>query len=63
MGLKVNEFGQIVDGSDQPIPNLYGAGELILGSVVNDRYPTCGSCLGAGAYVGVVAVRHALGRM
>lgn len=63
MGLKVNEFGQIVDGSDQPIPNLYGAGELILGSVVNDRYPTCGSCLGAGAYVGVVAVRHALGLM
>ncbi len=61
-GIKVNEFGQILSG-DAPIPNLYGAGELILGNIVNDRYPTCGSCLAAGLYVGPVAVRHALGIM
>jgi fumarate reductase flavoprotein subunit len=60
-GVKANEHCQILKANDEPIPNLYGAGELIMGNVVYDRYPSCGTALATGMYGGVIAVRHALG--
>lgn len=64
MGLEADEFCRILDGNNQPIPGLYGVGELIIGSVVgNGNYPSCGTCLAAGIYGGPIAVRHALGLM
>ncbi len=64
MGLEADEFCRILDAGGQPIPNLYGVGELIIGSVVGDgNYPSCGTCLAAGIYGGPIAVRHALGLM
>lgn len=63
-GLEADEFCRLLDGSNQPIPGLYGVGELIIGSVVgNGNYPSCGTCLAAGIYGGPIAVRHALGLM
>ena len=63
-GLECDEFCRILDANNQPIPGLYGVGELIIGSVVgNGNYPTCGTCLAAGIYGGPIAVRHALGLM
>lgn len=64
MGLEADEFCRLLDGNNQPIPGLYGVGELIIGSVVgNGNYPSCGTCLASGIYGGPIAVRHALGLM
>lgn len=61
-GLECDEFCRILGADGQPIPNLYGVGELVIGSVVGDgNYPCCGTCLAAGIYGGPIAVRHALG--
>ena len=61
-GLEADEYCRILGADNQPIPNLYGVGELIMGSVVGDgNYPTCGTCLAAGIYGGAVAVQHQLG--
>ncbi len=63
-GLETDEFCRLLDSNNQPIPGLYGVGELIMGSVVGDgNYPSCGTCLAAGIYGGPIAVRHALGIM
>lgn len=61
-GVKVNENCQVLGANDEPIANLYGAGEFILGNIVNDSYPSCGTALASGMYGGVIAVRHALGK-
>lgn len=60
-GIKVNENCQVMGENDQPIANLYGTGEFILGNVVYDKYPTCGTALATGMYGGVISARHALG--
>ena len=61
-GLEADEYCRLLDADNKPIPGLYGVGELIIGSVVGDgNYPSCGTCLAAGIYGGVVAVRHQLG--
>ena len=61
-GVKVNKNCQVLGENDEPIENLYGAGELIMGNIVYDRYPTCGTALAAGMYGGVIAANHALGK-
>lgn len=66
MGLATDEYCRILGEGGEPIPGLYGAGELIEGNVcggtkAGPRYPSCGSCLAAGIYGGPIAVRHALG--
>lgn len=63
-GLEVDEYFRILGENNEPISNLYGVGERVIGSIVgNGNYPTCGTCLVAGIYGGPVAVRHALGIM
>lgn len=63
MGLACDEYCRLLDANDQPIPGLYGCGELIIGSVVgNGNYPSCGTCLASGIYGGAIAVRHACGQ-
>ena len=61
-GLKVNEDCQVLGPNDVPIPNLYGAGELIFGNIVNNQYPTCGAAIGAGIYGGTIAARSAVSK-
>lgn len=61
MGLECDEYCRILDENNEPIPNLYGVGEIIIGSVGGGRYPCCGTCLASGIYGGVIAVRHQLG--
>lgn len=68
MGIKTDGFCRILDADGNPIPNLFGAGELIIGNVCGGtktgaRYPACGSCLASGVYGGPIAVRTALGLM
>lgn len=64
LGLECNENFQLLDENNQPIPHLYGVGELVIGSIVGDgNYPSCGTCLASGIYGGPIAVRHALGLM
>ena len=68
MGLKTDGFCRILGADGQPIPNLYGAGEIIIGNIcggtpMGARYPACGSCLASGVYGGPIAVRTALGQM
>jgi len=48
-GLQINPMGQILTADDQPIPGLYGAGELIGGSMSG------GTVNFAGAYAGALA--------
>ncbi len=63
MGLACDEYCRLLDADNQPIPGLYGCGELIIGSVVgNGNYPSCGTCLASGIYGGAIAVRHACGQ-
>ena len=42
MGLKVNENCQLLDGEDNPIPGLYGAGEMIAGNAFTGEYAGSG---------------------
>lgn len=51
-GLKASEYCEILKEDGQPIPNLYGAGELICGNLFYGTYSGSGSQVGAGLYEG-----------
>lgn len=51
-GLKTNEFCEILKEDGQPIPNLYGAGELICGNLFYGTYSGSGSQIGSAIYEG-----------
>jgi tricarballylate dehydrogenase len=52
-GLKINTSAEVLDGEDQPIPNLYAAGELV-GGIFYSNYPG-GAGLMNGAVFGKLA--------
>ena len=56
-GLRVSPRGEVLDWEGQPIPGLYGAGELV-GGLFYHNYPG-GTGLMAGAVLGRLAGRHA----
>ncbi|MBI51387.1 MAG: tricarballylate dehydrogenase [Chloroflexi bacterium] len=56
-GLKINSKSQVQDTSDEPIPGLYAAGELV-GGLFYNNYPG-GSGLMAGAVFGKIAGQNA----
>lgn len=54
-GLKVNENTEVLNSKNEPIPNLYATGELIIGNFVNNEYPSTGTVIATGVYSGKIA--------
>jgi 3-oxosteroid 1-dehydrogenase len=61
-GLVTDEFAQVLDESDQPIPGLYATGN-ITATVMGRTYPGAGASIGNTMVFGFVAARHAAGRL
>jgi predicted oxidoreductase len=53
--LKANANCQILTKSGEPVPNLYGAGEVIFGNVYIEEYYASGSGVTVAVYTGVIA--------
>ena len=60
-GLKADARGRVVDGTGQPIPNLYAAGNNS-GSPFGDRYPGAGATIGPAMTFAYVAVNDIAAR-
>lgn len=58
-GLKVNENTEVLNSKNEPIPNLYATGELIIGNFVNDEYPSTGTVIATAVYSGKIAADSA----
>ena len=58
-GLEINKEMQVVDSNNQPIPNLYAAGELIFGNVFNQIYPMAGTGIDVALSSGYLAGQNA----
>ena len=59
-GLKADENCAILDTEGNAIPNLFGAGEVVLGNLCYNKYPGSGSSIGSGIYEGrIIADRIA----
>lgn len=58
-GLEINKEMQVVDSNNQPIPNLYAAGELIFGNVFNQIYPMAGTGIDVALTSGYLAGQNA----
>jgi 3-oxosteroid 1-dehydrogenase len=61
-GLVTNEFAQVLEDSDQPIPGLYATGN-ITATVMGRTYPGAGASIANTMAFGFVAARHAAGRL
>ncbi len=59
-GLVINENGQVMSESGEPIPGLYAAGNTTA-SVMGKSYPGAGATLGPAMTFGYLAARHAAG--
>jgi len=60
-GVKVNTLGQVLDDTDQPLPGLYAAGEMV-GGLYYVKYAG-GVGLTAGSVLGRIAGKHAAALM
>jgi len=58
-GLKVNENTEVLNTKNEPIPNLYATGELIIGNFINNEYPSTGSVVATAIYSGKIAADSA----
>jgi 3-oxosteroid 1-dehydrogenase len=61
-GLLTNEYAQVLDQSDTPIPGLYATGN-ITATVMGRTYPGAGASIANTMVFGFVAARHAVGRL
>lgn len=61
-GLLTNEYAQVLDESDSPIPGLYATGN-ITATVMGRTYPGAGASIANTMVFGFVAARHAAGRL
>jgi 3-oxosteroid 1-dehydrogenase len=61
-GLLTNEYAQVLDESDNPIPGLYATGN-ITATVMGRTYPGAGASIANTMVFGFVAARHAVGRL
>ena len=53
-GLACNENFELLGAGDQPIPNLYGVGELTFGNIFSDTYPGIGTAIALCTYGGKI---------
>lgn len=58
-GLKVDADCAVLGAGDEPIANLYAAGELVFGNVFANAYPCSGTGVGTSCYTGAVAAQAA----
>jgi len=58
-GLKVSENTEVLNSKNEPIPNLYATGELIIGNFINNEYPSTGSVVATAIYSGKIAADSA----
>jgi 3-oxosteroid 1-dehydrogenase len=61
-GVLTNEYAQVLDQSDDPIPGLYATGN-ITATVMGRTYPGAGASIANTMVFGFVAARHAVGRL
>ncbi len=61
-GLLTNEYAQVLDESEKPIPGLYATGN-ITATVMGRTYPGAGASIANTMVFGFVAARHAVGRL
>jgi 3-oxosteroid 1-dehydrogenase len=61
-GLLTNEYAQVLDIDDVPIPGLYATGN-ITATVMGRTYPGAGASIGNTMVFGFVAARHVAGRL
>lgn len=59
-GLKVSADCEVLGVDDEPIENLYAAGELIFGNIFDNAYPCSGTGVGTSCYTGAIAARACL---
>ncbi|MDR1619402.1 MAG: FAD-dependent oxidoreductase [Clostridiales bacterium] len=57
-GIKVDDLMRVLDGSDQPIPGLYAAGELTTGNMYYGGFPGLGVAGSYATYSGPYATRN-----
>ncbi len=58
-GLSINEEAQVLDVNDEPIENLYAAGEVAFTGLFGTEYPCCGMAIGSSVYFGRIAGANA----
>ena len=56
-GLKTDAHARVLDGNDQPIPNLYAAGNAA-GNPFGNCYPGAGATIGPAMVFGYIAANH-----
>lgn len=54
-GIVTDTNAQVLNGDNQPIKNLYAAGEVAFPGIFGTEYPGCGLAISSGAYYGRVA--------
>jgi succinate dehydrogenase/fumarate reductase flavoprotein subunit/uncharacterized protein with FMN-binding domain len=62
-GVKLNENMQVLNTKDEPIPNLYAAGEVAMGNFQTGRYVTSSTAVGIAVYGGALAADEVLASM
>ncbi|MFV0550665.1 MAG: FAD-dependent oxidoreductase [Anaerorhabdus sp.] len=58
-GIVIDENAQVLDSNNQPIANLYAAGETAFPGLFGTEYPGCGVAISGSVYFGLVAGENA----
>lgn len=59
-GVEVDPDGRVLGADDQPIPNLFAAGEVMFGNIFNRVYPATGTAIAQALYSGAIAAEAAV---
>ena len=59
-GILVDDYLRVLDGSNNPVPGLYAAGEVMFGNFFTRIYPAGGTAISTASYGGPVAIRTIL---
>ncbi|OWZ84669.1 FAD-dependent oxidoreductase [Natranaerobius trueperi] len=54
-GLRTDENTRVLDEDGEPIPNLFASGEVIMGNVIMDEYPSSGMGISTALFTGRIA--------
>ena len=59
-GLKVDVDTRVLNQDGEPIPNLFAAGETVIGNMIMDEYPSSGMGIGSAFFTGRIAAMEAV---